>query len=69
MENDPHSPLHISVPASVWTQIDILAAQIENPSTAYLFDTTAMTQAVVRDQMARAQMIRKLVPEAARNSY
>lgn len=66
MDNEP---LQISQPVSVWTQIDILAAQVETPSTAYDLDPLKMAQAVIEDSRKRATLIRKLVPESARNSF
>lgn len=62
-------PLLIACTATAWGQIDALAAQIENPNTSYQFDTLGMAQAVIRDQMARARMIRDMIPEAARNKF
>lgn len=62
-------PLQITTTVSVWSQLDILAAQIESPSTQYDSDPLKMAQAVIEDNRKRAALIRKLVPESARNSF
>ena len=66
-ENTGHTSCFMDV--ADLSRIDTLAAQIEQPSTTYNPDPLVMAQAVIADNRARAAMIRKLIPQNARNSF